>query len=115
MLVLQPVQSMAHPQWDRKSSLPQLEADRFTVSYHTSGNLIITTPKGNEITFHCKENGVCHGLPYIDMHSTNAVAMVQTIRQCYEGYTKRKVQDAIAACKAQAMIGHPTDANSSKW
>jgi hypothetical protein len=106
---------MACPQWDRKSSLPQLEADRFTVRYHTGGNLIDTTPKGNEITFHCKENGVCHRLPYINMHSTNAVAMVQTVRQHYEGYTKRKVQDAIAARRAQAMICHPTDANSLKW
>jgi hypothetical protein len=36
--------------------------------------------------------------------------MVQTVRQRYEGYTKHEVQDAIAARKAQAMIGHPTDA-----
>jgi hypothetical protein len=91
-------------------SLPQLKADGFTVSYHTSGNWIVTTPQGKEITFYRKENGVCHRFPYIDMHSTNAVAMVQTVCQRYEGYTKRKVQDAIAACKAQAMIGHPTDA-----
>ncbi len=91
-------------------SLPKLEADGFMVSYHTGGNCIITTPQGKEITFHHKENGVCRGFPYNDMHSTNAVAMVQTIRQRYEGYTKHKVQDAIAACKAQAMIGHPTDA-----
>ncbi len=32
-------------------SLPQLEADGFTVSYHTSGNWIIITPQGKEITF----------------------------------------------------------------
>jgi hypothetical protein len=40
-------------------SLPQLEADGFTVSYHTGGNWIVTTPQGKEITFHRKENGVC--------------------------------------------------------
>jgi hypothetical protein len=33
-------------------SLPQLEADEFTVSYHTGGNWIVTTPHGDEITFH---------------------------------------------------------------
>jgi hypothetical protein len=44
------------------------------------------------------------------MQSKAAVAMIQTVRQCYEGFTKRKVQDAIAARKAQAMTGHPTDA-----
>jgi hypothetical protein len=91
-------------------SLPQLEADGFTVSYHTGGNWIITTPQGKEITFHRKENGVCCGFPYTDIHSTNAMAMVQTVCQHYESYTKHKVQDAIAARKAQAMIGHPTDA-----
>jgi hypothetical protein len=44
------------------------------------------------------------------MHSTNAMAKVRIVRQCYEGYTKREVQDAITARKAQAMIGLPTDA-----
>jgi hypothetical protein len=82
----------------------------FIVSYHTSGNWIATTPQGKEITFHCKENGMCHGFPYINMHSTNAAAMIRTVCQHYEGYTMHKVQNAIPACKAQAMIGHPTDA-----
>jgi hypothetical protein len=36
--------------------------------------------------------------------------MARTLHQRYEGYTKRKVQDAIATHKAQAMIVHPTDA-----
>jgi hypothetical protein len=91
-------------------SLPQLEADGFTVSYHTGGNWIITTPHGEEITFHREEDGMCRGSPYIDMQSKAAVAMIQTVCQRYEGFTKRKVQDAITACKAQAMTGHPTDA-----
>jgi hypothetical protein len=91
-------------------SLPQLEADGFKVSYHTGGNRIDTTPHGNEITFHQEEDGVCRGFPYIDMQSKAAVAMIQTVRQHYQGFTKREVQDAIAARKAQAMTGHPTDA-----
>jgi hypothetical protein len=62
-------------------SLPQLEADGFTVSYHTRGNWIVTTPQGKEITFHQEENGMCRGFPYIDMQSTDAVAMIQTICQ----------------------------------
>ncbi len=60
------------------------------VCYHTSGNWIATTLQGKEITFNCEKNGMCHGFPYINMHSTNAVAMVQTVCQRYEGYTKRK-------------------------
>ncbi len=96
-------------------SLPQLEADGFTVSYHTRGNWIVTTPHGNEITFHREEDGMCRGFPYIDMQSKAAVAMIQTARQRYEGFTKHDVQDAIAARMAQAMTGHPTDASSWKW
>jgi hypothetical protein len=90
-------------------SLPQLEADGFTISYHTGGNGIVTTPQGREITFHQEKNGVCCRFPYIDMQSTDAVAMIQTVRQQYGGFTKHKVQDATAARKAQAMTGHPTD------
>jgi hypothetical protein len=41
--------------------LPQMEVDGFTVSYHTGGNWIITTPQGKEITFLQEENGVCCG------------------------------------------------------
>jgi hypothetical protein len=33
-------------------SLPRLETDGFTVSYHAGGNWIVTTPHGKEITFH---------------------------------------------------------------
>jgi hypothetical protein len=91
-------------------SLPQLEADGFVVNYHTGGNWILTTPHGKEITFHQEEDGVCRGFPYINMQSTAAVAMIQTICQHYQGFTKCEVQDAIAARKAQAMTGHPTDA-----
>jgi hypothetical protein len=95
-------------------SLPQLEADEFMGSYHTGGNWIITNPPGKEITFHREENGMCCGFPYINVHSMNAMAMVETVRQHYEGYTKHKVQDAIAARKAQAMVGKPTDAQFLK-
>jgi hypothetical protein len=91
-------------------SLPQIEADGFTVSYHTGGNWIVTTPQGEEITFHQEKDGMCCGFPYIIMQTKEAVAMAQTICQSYEGYTKYEVQDAIAARKAQAMLGHPTDA-----
>ncbi len=48
------------------------------------------------------------------MQSKVAVATIQTVHQCYEGFTKHKVQDAIAARKAQAMTGHPTDAQFLK-
>ena len=37
-----------------------------------------------------------------------SVALVQTVRENYEGYTKRKVLRANKACRAQAMIGNPS-------
>ena len=37
--------------------------------------------------------------------------MVQTIRQNYEGYTKKEVEQAKLARKVQGRIGHPTDRN----
>ena len=95
-------------------SLPQIKADGFTVSYHTGGNWIVTTPHGKEITFHQEEDGVCRGFPYIDMNSETAMAMIQTVRQRYTSFTKRKVLDAITARKAQAITGHPTDAQFNK-
>jgi hypothetical protein len=91
-------------------SLPQLEADGFTVSYHTGDNWINTTPHGKEITFHREKNSMCRGFPYINMQSKAAMAIIQMVRQQYEGFTKREVQDAITARKAQAMTGHPTNA-----
>ncbi len=36
--------------------------------------------------------------------------MVQTMHQRYKGFTQHKVKDAIFARKAQAMTGHPSDA-----
>jgi len=57
---------------------------------------------------------MCCGFPYIDMQTKEALAMAQTILQRYKGYTKLEVQDAIAAGKAQAMIGHPTNAQFHK-
>jgi hypothetical protein len=91
-------------------SLPQLEDNGFTISYHTRGKWIITTPQGKDITFHREPDGICRRFPYLKMRSTSAVAMVQTIHQCYEGFTKHKVPNAIIACKGQAMTGHPSDA-----
>ena len=37
------------------------------------------------------------------------VCYAQTIRTNYEGFTERKVQRAIRACKTQVMVAHPTD------
>jgi hypothetical protein len=89
-------------------SLPQLEDDGFADSYQTGGKWIVTTTNPKEIIFHRKADGICCGFP-LDMHSTAAMAMVQTIRQRYEGFTKCKVLNTTAARKAQAITGHPSN------
>ena len=35
--------------------------------------------------------------------------MLETVRENFEGYTKKQVEKAILARKAQAMVGHPPD------
>eukprot|EP00984_Skeletonema_dohrnii_P033562 scaffold30483_cov78-Skeletonema_dohrnii-CCMP3373.AAC.1 len=72
------------------------------------GSFICETPEGN-ITFRrCAETG----FPYIDLdeHADNsAVLLVQTVRQNYEGFTRIEVEKAIAARRAQALTGHPSE------
>jgi len=51
------------------------------VSYHTRDKWIVTTPQGEEITFHQEKDGMCRGFPYINMQTKEAVAMAQTIKQ----------------------------------
>jgi hypothetical protein len=38
-----------------------------------------------------------------------AIAFVQMVRGNMEGFMECKVKNARAACKAQAMLGHPTN------
>ena len=37
------------------------------------------------------------------------VALVQTVRSTMDGFTEHEIKDARAACKAHAMLGHPTN------
>ena len=38
-----------------------------------------------------------------------AVALIQTVCKNMEGFTKHEVREANLACKAQAILGHPSD------
>jgi hypothetical protein len=67
-------------------------------------------PHGEEIIFQRETDCICCGFPYLDMRSTAAVAMVQTMRQHYKGFTKREVLNATEVRKAQAMTRHPSNA-----
>jgi hypothetical protein len=51
-------------------------------------------------------------MPYIDLNKSvecTALCFVQTIRERYEGFTKREMTKAQEASRAQAMIGHVPD------
>ena len=95
-------------------SLPQLERDGFTIKYQTNSDWIITSPQGKEIVLK-KDTGRCDRFPYLDVRGYSQgqddVAMVQTVRENYEGYTKREVEKAIQARKAQMNMGNMSDAD----
>ncbi len=66
---------------------------------------------------------MCGGMPFIDLtadlssylchgcgkETKHGVAMVQTLRQNYKGFTKQQVEDAKHARDVQAMMAHPSD------
>ena len=74
-------------------SVPQLEADGFTINYHTKRNWVVTTPEGEEIALK-KDTGECKGFTFIEMDSQEAlplfqsVSKVKKVRGNYEGFTK---------------------------
>jgi hypothetical protein len=98
-------------------SMNELEK-KYRITYDSwKGYYIVHTANG-EIRFHKDENG----LPYIDLEELSkeaaallvqtrseeaANAFVQTVRQNYEGYTKREVLQAKEARRAMGMIGNP--------
>ncbi len=78
-------------------------------SRRNGGCFIIHTNQGNIIV---KNNS--KGMPYLDVRDVEAevaLSFIQTVRGNMEGYMQHEVQDARAARKAQAMLGHPTNRN----
>ena len=95
----------------------------YRITYDSSeGYYIVHTAQG-QVHFHKDKQG----LPYIDLEQLGCmaaimlmqnasqqltepegVALVQTVRENYEGYTKREVLRAKEAHCAQAMIGNPS-------
>mmetsp|Transcript_4507 Transcript_4507/g.6406 ORF Transcript_4507/g.6406 Transcript_4507/m.6406 type:complete len:231 (-) Transcript_4507:100-792(-) len=92
-------------------SIPQLEEEGYKVQYETDvTQWTVTTPQGKKIVFK-QDTGLCNCIPYIDMRKVSeAVAMVQTVRGNFEGFTKKEVEKAIQARRLQAMMAHPSDA-----
>ena len=69
------------------------------------------------VTFHEDDQE----LLYINLNSNEqGVAFVQTVRECFEGYTKQDVKKAIAVRNASTMLGCQSEIGTrdripSKW
>ncbi len=98
-------------------SMNQLEK-KYCITYDSwQGYYVVHTANG-EVQFHKDKNG----LPYIDLGelSEDAAAMlvqtgsedaahafIQTVRQNYEGYTKKEILRAKEARRAMGLVGYP--------
>jgi len=91
-------------------SIPQLEEDGYVIDYNTKRDWTVTTPQGKRIIFK-RDTGLCNRMPYIDLEDLGdeGVMMLETVRKNMEGFTKRQLDKAVLARKAQAMVAHPPD------
>ena len=93
-------------------SIPQLERDGFVVEY-VKQVWTITCPNGTRLVLK-RDMGLCEGFPYLDIRElgTEGVAMaqmVETVRENREGFTKRQLEKATLARKAQAVLASPSE------
>ena len=89
--------------------VPKLEKDGYRITYDTLTEWQVHCSSGKTITF-TLDTDTCEGMSYVNLNESEAaMAMVQTVRYNYEGYTKREVKEARRARNVQAMIVHPTD------
>ena len=57
------------------------------------------------------DTDLCNHMPYIDMRDhQEGLVMLQTVHKNFKGFTKCQVEKAILACRIQAIVGQPTDA-----
>ncbi len=84
-------------------------------STRNKGAFVYCTKDGNIVL---RNNN--NGMPYLDLRESKAKAalsfapkaaqsFMQTVQGNMEGFTRRKVEEARKARKAQVMLGHPTD------
>ena len=89
-------------------SIPVLKKLGFHITYDSDNGYFLVTNRenGESIKFYEDENG----MPSIDGASPEAAKVfVQTVRQNYEGYTKKEVEKAILARKASGLVGCPSE------
>ena len=70
-------------------SVPMLEEAGYTISTHTQGDWVVTSPKGTKIVFK-RDTGVCRGMPYIDLREhQKGISMIETVQKNFKGVTKK--------------------------
>ena len=85
-------------------SIPVLKKLGYHITYDSHGNYYQVSK--DDVSFRFNEGD--DGLPYIDAGEEGLI-FVQTVRQQYEGFTKKQVEKAILARKATGLLGYPTE------
>ena len=89
--------------------IPQLEEEGYKIDYNTDRQWVVIAPNGKCITFK-RDTGLCNRMTYIDLRQKHErIAMLETVRANFKGYTKKQVEKAILARRMQSMIAHPPD------
>ena len=84
-------------------SIPALKRQGFRITYDSDdGFYTVSDRRGASVRFVEDEDG----LPCIEVET--AVAFVQTVRNNFEGFTKREVEKAKLARLAAGRLGHPS-------
>ena len=84
--------------------VPRLEKEGFLLTYCTMTTWTIQCPDVTVLNLK-RDTGLCDRFPYLDIKQhKDAVVMIQTVRQNYEGYSKRDSKEAILTGKAELKL-----------
>jgi hypothetical protein len=94
-------------------STPKLRSAGYKVQFTDKWRVI--TPNNKVITFSEDAQGVCRGMPYVELdkiedyvsEADDSVLFVETVRRNFEGFSAEQVQRAKDARDALAMMAHP--------
>jgi hypothetical protein len=84
-----------------------LEADDCLVSAHSYGNWMVTSSKGNTMTFE-QDIGVCNRMPSVSFcKNKERFTMIKTVHKNFAGAVKRDTEKAYLVHAMQRRICHP--------
>ena len=84
-----------------------LEISGYILSTHTHADWVVTTPDGKDTTFK-RDEGVCTGMPYINLcDHKEGLVMIETVQKSMGGNTPEHIKGDQLARAAQGRVGHP--------